>query len=595
MSLIKILGVLLTFNFSVQATRHFHPLFAWETTPLDPIDLARLVQDTNTSQYEHLFPFTGQNTPATPNRLSPGTCKVFPGDNDWPSPEAWDAFGKVLGGALIKTVPAAAVCYANTGLYDAQRCSQVQANFSNPYFHEDDPTSNFFPNFQGRTCLPTSDPRSSNCTHGAFPVYAVNATNVQQIQLAINFARNTNIRLVIKNTGHCYLGKSTGAGALSMWTHHLNDIRYFDDLKVDGFEQASLTTHNTYLPTRCPTANTSKSVGYAGGYVAGGGHTPLSGLYGMAADHVLALQLVTAEGHFTTVSPKHNPDLYWALRGGGAGIFGVVTSVIIRAQPKLPVVTSTFSISTSDTVSAETFWKGMRGYFELFIPFTDAGTYSWGVLVNTNGNYVFSMSPFFAPNHTIESFNKLGEDVMLNAAGGMNIAGNWLLPRRNWENRTKFEETFAVIKRHSETGRMLMGYHQAPRNRANVDNAVNNAWREAVCFLILAAVIDAEPLAFTPGLIGAASREFRDEILAPFRAVAPESDGGGAYLNEAHVDDPNWREAFYGGHYERLSSIKQKLDPGHVFYATTAVGSERWEVRDGDQGIQTQNGRLCRT
>lgn len=134
MSLIKILGVLLTFNFSVQATRHFHPLFAWETTPLDPIDLARLVQDTNTSQYEHLFPFTGQNTPATPNRLSPGTCKVFPGDNDWPSPEAWDAFGKVLGGALIKTVPAAAVCYANTGLYDAQRCSQVQANFSNPYF-----------------------------------------------------------------------------------------------------------------------------------------------------------------------------------------------------------------------------------------------------------------------------------------------------------------------------------------------------------------------------------------------------------------------------------------------------------------------------
>ncbi|VBB84805.1 Putative FAD binding domain dehydrogenase [Podospora comata] len=588
MSLIKILGVLLTFNFSVQATRLSHPLFAWETTPLDPIDLARLVQDTNTSQYEHLFPFTGQKTPATPNRLSPGTCKVFPGDNDWPSPEAWDAFGKVLGGALIKTVPAAAVCYANTGLYDAQRCSQVQANFSNPYFHEDDPTSNFFPNFQGRTCLPTSDPRSSNCTHGAFPVYAVNATNVQQIQLAINFARNTNIRLVIKNTGHCYLGKSTGAGAL-----------------IDGFEQGGkalkiapgATVRQVYEAADrngvSVLGGICESVGYAGGYVAGGGHTPLSGLYGMAADHVLALQLVTAEGQFTTVSPKHNPDLYWALRGGGAGTFGVVTSVIIRAQPKLPVVTSTFSISTSDTVSAEIFWKGMRGYFELFIPFTDAGTYSWWVLVNTSGNYVFSMSPFFAPNHTIESFNKL--DVMLNAAGGMNIAGNWLLPRRNWENRTKFEETFAVIKRHSESGRMLMGYHQAPRNRANVDNAVNNAWRETVCFLILAAVIDAEPLAFTPGLIGAASREFRDEILAPFRAVAPESDGGGAYLNEAHVDDPNWREAFYGGHYERLSSIKQKWDPGHVFYATTAVGSERWEVRDGDQGIQTQNGRLCRT
>ncbi|KAK0662978.1 hypothetical protein QBC41DRAFT_234834 [Cercophora samala] len=298
MSLKKILIVFASV-ISVQATGHSHPLFTWETTPLNPLDLARLVRDTNTSQHEHLFSFPGHETSAKPGQLSPGACKVFPGDNDWPSPEAWDAFDKVLGGALIKTVPAAAVCYANTGLYDAQKCSQVQANFSNPYFHEDDPTSNFFPHFQGRTCLPTANPKSSNCTHGAFPVYAVNATNVQQIQLAINFARNTNIRLVIKNTGHCYLGKSTGAGALSIWTHHLNDIRYFDDLKVDGFPQGGkafkiapgATVRQVYEAADrngvSALGGICESVGYAGGYIAGGGHTPLSGLYSMAADHVV--------------------------------------------------------------------------------------------------------------------------------------------------------------------------------------------------------------------------------------------------------------------------------------------------------------------
>lgn len=54
---------------------------------------------------------------------------------------------------------------------------------------------------------------------GGYPVYVLNATNVAQIQIAVNFARNTGIRFVVKNTGHDFMGKSSGAGALSVWTH----------------------------------------------------------------------------------------------------------------------------------------------------------------------------------------------------------------------------------------------------------------------------------------------------------------------------------------------------------------------------------------
>jgi hypothetical protein len=43
------------------------------------------------------------------------------------------------------------------------------------------------------------------------------------------------MRLVIKNTGHCYLGKSSGAGALSVWTHNLKDIEFFPELKIDNY------------------------------------------------------------------------------------------------------------------------------------------------------------------------------------------------------------------------------------------------------------------------------------------------------------------------------------------------------------------------
>lgn len=70
------------------------------------------------------------------------------------------------------------------------------------------------------------------------------------------------------------------------------------------------------------------------------------------------------------------------------------------------VVIFIFFISIFDIVFVEIFWKGMCGYFEFFIFFIDVGMYFWGVLVNINGNYVFSMSFFFVLNYIIELFNK---------------------------------------------------------------------------------------------------------------------------------------------------------------------------------------------
>jgi hypothetical protein len=76
------------------------------------------------------------------------------------------------------------------------------------------------------------------------------------------------------------------------------------------------------------------------------------------------------------------------------------------------------------------------------------------------------------------------------------------------------------------------------------------------------------------------------------RTPVPES--GGMYLNEATVMEPDWQESFYGGYYPRLSEIKKKWNPKGVFFATTAVGRERWKVKDGNQSVQTPDGRLCR-
>jgi hypothetical protein len=100
-----------------------------------------------------------------------------------------------------------------------------------------DPTSTQWPLFEGLTCLPPSLRNGSNsCTLGGYASYYVNVTNVAQIQLALNFARNANLRLVVRNTGHDFADKSIGAGALSIWTHNLKDLKYFPDYKYDSYE-----------------------------------------------------------------------------------------------------------------------------------------------------------------------------------------------------------------------------------------------------------------------------------------------------------------------------------------------------------------------
>lgn len=92
------------------------------------------------------------------------------------------------------------------------------------------------PLWQGRTCDPPAMAASSakNCTIGGFPPYAINATSAKDVQLGVNFARSNGIRIVIKNTGHDFSGKSGGAGALSIWTHHLKDIQYLPEFVEDS-------------------------------------------------------------------------------------------------------------------------------------------------------------------------------------------------------------------------------------------------------------------------------------------------------------------------------------------------------------------------
>ena len=109
---------------------------------------------------------------------------------------------------------------------------------------ESDPTYVMWPLWQGRTCLPGAHHgggggNATTCALGGYPATAVNATTVAQVQLAVNFARRAGLRLVVKNTGHCFLGKSAGAGALSIWLHNLADIAFLPRYREPGLARGA--------------------------------------------------------------------------------------------------------------------------------------------------------------------------------------------------------------------------------------------------------------------------------------------------------------------------------------------------------------------
>jgi hypothetical protein len=86
------------------------------------------------------------------------------------------------------------------------------------------PGGTLWPFWSNMTCAPTDDP-DGPCTIGRLPVYTIDATKPEHVQAGVNWARNHNIRLVIKNTGHDFQGKSLGAASLSIWTHNFLELK----------------------------------------------------------------------------------------------------------------------------------------------------------------------------------------------------------------------------------------------------------------------------------------------------------------------------------------------------------------------------------
>ena len=185
--------------------------------------------------------------------------------------------------------------------------------------------------------------------YDAHPALVVHPASTEDIQATLSFARSNHLPLAVRCGGHSYAGYSSCEGGLvlemSGFRHMTigedkNHARLGGGMLCGGVEIETAKAGVVTVLGQCP------SVGI-GGFLLGGGVSPLMSKYGLGCDNILAAELVLADGRQVRASAHENPDLYWAIRGGG-GNFGIVTAFEVALHPVSKVFAGDITLESAD-------------------------------------------------------------------------------------------------------------------------------------------------------------------------------------------------------------------------------------------------------
>jgi FAD/FMN-containing dehydrogenase len=556
--------------------------------------------------------------------------RVRPGDPAWPGPAGWAKLKDAVGGNLLEVQAPFAVCAPDP---KAPTCLDSMKNMSNPFWVGDQPGGTEVSGwYDAWTPAPS--------------VYAIKAHNAADIAAGVNFARTNNLRLVVKGTGHSYLGTSNAPDSLLVWTRGMNKVTVHDAFVPKGSSAAPVPAVSaeagavwidlynavTEQAGRYVQGGGCTDVGVAG-LVQGGGFGSFSKGFGTAAASLLEAEIVTADGAVRIANANSNPDLFWALKGGGGGTFGIVTRFTLRTHelPKFLGYAGGKIKAQSDAAFARLIAQFLGFYREnLFNP-------HWGEQVHFGSDNVFEISmvcqglsadqaqsawqPFFdwvkaAPqDYSIDERLHAGA---WDAKGWWDVANNPSMirdmrpgapPWHGWwdgdqaqvgaylhgydslwlpesllqdDRKAQLADALFAASRHKQVqfhlNKGIAG--SAPEAiAATRETSINPAVVDAFTLVIIA---DGEAPAY-PAFPGAsvnlkAAKDDAHQIdlaAAELRKVAPNS---GSYLNESNYFNANWQQEYWGANYPRLRAIKKTYDPAGLFFVHHGVGSEDWSA-----------------
>jgi FAD/FMN-containing dehydrogenase len=171
------------------------------------------------------------------------------------------------------------------------------------------------------------------------PALIVQCRTADDVANAVSFAGERNLLLAVKGGGHSFPGKSTCDGGMMIDLSAMHSVDVDVARKTARVDGGALLGHLDGATFTHELATTTGIVSHTGcgGFTLGGGLGRTDRLHGLAVDNVLAASIVTADGRILRASADENPDLFWAIRGGG-GNFGVVTEFVYRLHPFNPTV-----------------------------------------------------------------------------------------------------------------------------------------------------------------------------------------------------------------------------------------------------------------
>ncbi|KAF5377947.1 hypothetical protein D9615_006755 [Tricholomella constricta] len=527
-----------------------------------------------------------------------------------PSHKDWEALKSAVNGRLFEGVPFAHPCF--TQGFNSTECVAVQTSYVDEVARSN--VAAAYIQTQWETCqtsddrclLSYTDPRDQSptmppnkCGLGSIPERFIDVRTAEDVAAAFRFSKRTKVPLVIKNTGHDYKGRSSAPRSLALWTHNLKDISYNPDFVPEGCSKANpgvtvgagvqwgeayafAEAHNITI-----VGGSDRSVGVAGGWLQGGGHGALSNTMGLGVDRVLEFKVVTPDGHYRTANECQNKDLFFALRGGGGGTFGVVLESTLLASPQVTLQTVIVAFSPI-TARTNELWSiladnGLQWADEGWGGFSTSGI---AILINPGSNKEAaskSMEPLVdfgrrlqregvASAQVIQTefpswgtfFDMFTKDHVAVVGSSLALASR-LISKRNFKTPANRSALVSGLLAADAATPGLIILISAPSSFPSTgQTSVTDAWRSSVYHVTVVsawnwnATVDEKQ-----GHYSAVSRSIDN-----LRAITADA----AYLNEADVYEPNYQVAFWGEHYPELLRIKKKYDPHHLLDCWQCVG-----------------------
>jgi FAD/FMN-containing dehydrogenase len=268
----------------------------------------------------------------------------------------------------------------------------------------------------GSVHIPNGVPSIWNAAVESRPALTVRARAARGVQEAVRVARDRALPLSVLGGGHDWAGRGLRDGGL------LIDMSRMRGVRVDASARVATVgggaTAADVMSAAAPyglvaAAGNCGGVGMTG-LTLGGGYGPLNGRFGLALDNLLGAEVVLADGRIVIADATHEPELFWALRGGG-GNFGVVTSMRVRLHPVDRLIGGLIVFPWSQAAEV---WRGLR---EVLATAPDELTVQSGLMPGLDGQSTFFLAPAWSGDpavgeRAIDALMNLGKPLATQVA-----------------------------------------------------------------------------------------------------------------------------------------------------------------------------------